>query len=168
MSMQYRPHHQAILKVIATGNNDEVVTVSADGTAVVWDLACEKPRQTFNAHAGEVNSVALSPDRQFVVTGGEDGVVRIWSVATGACDSLVGHVNVVWRVAVSPDGRVVASGSGDNSVRLWDVAAKACLQELPHPDCVAAVAFDPIGERLVVGCDDAKLYVYKLRGNNHK
>lgn len=34
-------------------------------------------------HAGAVTSVAMSPDRHFVVTGGRDGTVRLWHAETG-------------------------------------------------------------------------------------
>jgi len=68
----------------------------------------------------------------------------------------------VWRVAVDAESRWIASGSGDNTVCIWDAQGGRLLEELPHPDCVAAVAFSPDTRRLVVGCDDSKLYVYRL------
>ena len=67
--------------------------------------------------------------RPVIVSGGGDGTVRVWDLATGAPigQPLTGHTGAVsrWR---SPqlDGRpVVVSGSGDETVRVWDLATGA-------------------------------------------
>lgn len=152
-----------MLKVICTSSPDEVVTVSEDGTALVWNLATARPRSVFRGHSGGVNSVALTPDERLALSGGQDRSLCLWSMDSGECRSrLFGHLDVVWRVAASPDCRTAASGSGDNTIRIWDLETNTCLDEVTHPDCVAAVTFDPTGERLVVGCDDTKVYVYRM------
>ena len=73
-------------------------------------------------HDGWVVAVAVLPDGR-VVSGGADGRVRVWNLATPGVGpvELGGHDGTVWAVAVLPDGRVV-SGGGDGRVRVWDPA----------------------------------------------
>jgi WD40 repeat protein len=73
-------------------------------------------------HRGVVYSLAISPDRRQMATGGLDGVIRIWDMASGELvRMMVGHDQVVHGLSWSPDGSVLASAGGwDVTVRLWD------------------------------------------------
>eukprot|EP00808_Paulinella_micropora_P016964 g13249.t1 len=115
----------------APGSNVRCGAVSADriatgtdaGDVCYWDRADSGNRRVLSGHTDLVNSVALSPDGQRLVSGGRDETVRIWSCGTGqALHVLRGHAGPVVSVAFSADGQKVASGSDDNTAKVWDSA----------------------------------------------
>jgi WD40 repeat protein len=156
-------HARPILKVACLQDSRRCVSVSADQTVKICDMETLRSLQVFDGHTGEVNSVAITPDEKFLVSASVDQTLRIWFLETGLCSRILyGHQEIVWRVAVSPNGRILASGSGHNTVRLWDIRTGKPLQSLSHPDCIAAVSFSQTDGRLIVGCDDAKIYIYRI------
>ncbi|MGZ4666525.1 MAG: WD40 repeat domain-containing protein [Frankiaceae bacterium] len=69
------------------------------------------------------------PERQDLASGGADGTVRVWDVATHQQVGvpLTGHIGalesvLVNSVAFSPDGKTLASGSRDDTVLIGGVA----------------------------------------------
>jgi WD40 repeat protein len=51
----------------------------------LWDVATGKEVRRFTGHEGSVNSVAVTPDGKYVVSGSGDKTVRVWELATGKC-----------------------------------------------------------------------------------
>ena len=57
------------------------------------------------------------------VSGGSDGPVRVWDLATGREQAqLTGHAGAVSAVAVTADGARAVTGGDDGTVRVWDLA----------------------------------------------
>jgi len=67
---------------------------SGDKTLALLDVSSGKKIKTFKGHVGAVYAVAFSPDGKNIVSGGDDGTVRLWDVSTG---------NEVTRVMVFED-----------------------------------------------------------------
>ncbi len=103
------------------------------------------------AHDGlGVNAVAYAPNGAFLVTGGEDNFVRLWSAAGEAQRTLAGHSEYVTGVAVSPDSATIASASYDKTIRLWRAADGKTVRALKgHTSWVNSVAFSPDGAHLL-------------------
>lgn len=72
-------------------------------------------------HEGNINSVAWSPDGEFIATASGDTTVRIWKGDSGApVHVLRGHSDFAFVVAWSPNRATLASGSWDGTIREWD------------------------------------------------
>jgi WD40 repeat protein len=151
------------------------VAFSHDGR---W-LACATPHEThpglylFDAEKWELRdqlevtaahfiSVSFSPDNKHLVTGDDEGAVRLWEIEPLRQVALLGrHTSRVKSVAFSPDGREVASAGDDQAIRLWEVGRRRLITTIgTHTSPVLSVAFSPDGKELVSGEHDHSVRLY--------
>ena len=65
-------------------------------------------------HSDRVQSVAVFPYTQQIVSGSKDGTLKVWDLKSGRLLlSMEGHTKGITSVAVTPDGRQVVSVSDD-------------------------------------------------------
>ena len=108
-------------------------TLARPYLALRWRTYRESPAllRVLTGHQDRVNSVALSGDGRYIVSGSDDGTVAVWDLQTGArLHELTGHHGGVSSVALSGDGRHIVSGSDDGTVAVWDLQTGARLHEL--------------------------------------
>jgi WD40 repeat protein len=81
-----------------------------------------------------ITSVAFSPDNQLVVTGDEDGLVRVWDRESGTkMTDLRGHLQATINSArFSPDGKLIVTAAEDGTTRIWDVCGNSALLDKPE------------------------------------
>jgi WD40 repeat protein len=104
---------------------------------LLFDLTADTSRR-ITTHGARIHSGSLAPSGRVVVTGGEDGVVRVGPVTGEEPHLLIGHKGPVIRLAVSPDERWIASSS-DESISIWPMpdVTKPPLHTLPHAELMA-------------------------------
>ncbi|MCP4348119.1 MAG: hypothetical protein GY795_21665, partial [Desulfobacterales bacterium] len=107
-------------------------------------------------HSLGVNSVVISLDGKYIISGSYDNTVRLWDAATGKeIRTFSGHQDSVLSVSLSSDGRTLVSGSYDNTVRLWDAATGKEIRAFSgHQDSVRSVSLSSDGGTLVSGSYD--------------
>ena len=66
-------------------------------------------------------SVAFSPDGQYLAWGATDSAVKLWHRTTEELHTLRGHLGYIRSVAFSPDGKWLASASEDGTAKIWKV-----------------------------------------------
>ncbi|PSB03811.1 NB-ARC domain-containing protein [Merismopedia glauca] len=123
---------------------------------------CDLSRVIFADAFGGVLSTAFSPTGELVVTGHEDGHLRIWDLEQNRQLRLFpGHSSWVWDVVWTSDGEYLISASEDRTVRVWEVATGECIQVLTgHSDRVWRVA--GCGNRIVSASGDGTLKIWDL------
>ncbi len=112
----------------------------------------------------QVNSIALSPDGQRIVSGSRNRTIRVWNASTGEPEAgpFNGHMDSVRSVAFSPDGQRIVSGSSDRIIRVWNATMgdTEAGTFTGHTDSVTSVAFSPDGQRIVSGSYDRTIRVW--------
>jgi WD40 repeat protein len=112
----------------------------------------------FQGHQSSVQTLAYTPDGNTLVSGGDDGTVRVWDAQSVRLVKTLGPCEqAVQSVAVSPDGRVVLAGGFDKEPRLWGLeTGEIITHSLRRVRIgITVVAFSPDGERMAVGADGA-------------
>ena len=186
-------HDGPVSSVAFSPDGTRIVSGGDDSTVRLWTLDGEPAAGPFTGHehrvmdfysdsprdspltssppvvVGGVSSVAFSPDGTRIVSGGEDGTVRLWTLdGEPAAEPFRGHTAAfvgVSSVAFSPDGTRIVSGGGDGTVRLWKVVGERAAEPFTgHEDRVSSVAFSPDGTRIVSGGADGTVRLWTLDG----
>jgi WD40 repeat protein len=91
-----------------------------DGPIWFLDLVTGR-RRVGGRHEGNAWSVRFSPDGKTLATGGGDGSVKVWDVASGQLrETFQGHEARVLGLQFSVDGRTLYS-AGSKTVIAWDL-----------------------------------------------
>ncbi|KAG5756041.1 hypothetical protein H9Q70_001346 [Fusarium xylarioides] len=107
-------------------DNRHLAVVSEDGTLRIIDYLKEELLDVFYSYYGGLTCVCWSPDGQYVLTGGQDDLISIWSLSDSALVARCqGHQSWVSAVAFDPwrcDERNYRFGSvgEDGRLCLWD------------------------------------------------
>jgi WD40 repeat protein len=152
------------LAVAFPPSGDVLVSGSADGTLIWWDLAGGGKQVVPAAHRGPIDGAAFSPDGNLLATGGGDGVVHLWEAGTRKrVRVLRGPTSNVIRVAFGPDGQLLAAGSHDKTARVWEVATGRQLAVFRgHTEFVRGVGFSPDGASLATASWDGTIRVWPV------
>ena len=166
-------HYTPVNSVAFSADGNMLASGTSGNSVELWDVATGANTATLRHnknihprfdHHYWVYSVAFSPDGNMLASGGDNGIFKLWDVATGASTAtLSGHTGHVRSVAFSPDGGIVASVSRDQTVRLWDVATGSNTRTLwGHTGNVNTVAFSPDGNMLASGASDHTIRLWDV------
>ncbi|UKO95782.1 nSTAND1 domain-containing NTPase [Nostoc sp. UHCC 0870] len=120
----------------------------------------------FRGHQGGVWSVAISQDRQTIVSVGQDSTVRLWNPqGLPLADPFRGHQGGVSSVAISQDGQTIVSGGQDGTVRLWNPQGLPLADPFRgHQGMVSSVAISQDGQTIVSGGQDSTVRLWNIQG----
>ncbi len=121
----------------------------------------QPPLQTIGGHAGAVTSLCWNTQGTALVSGSEDGTVKVWDLKADAADSFFkGHSaginDAYWR----PDGERLLTESNDGTARIWDAHTGKELRQLKITPALRSAVWNPDGKQLATGQTDGSLRVW--------
>ena len=113
-------------------------------------------------HPDTVTCVAFFPGDRILVTGCDDGAVRVWDVPSGKellC--LNEHIGSVTSVACSRTGHKIVAGFQDRKVRVWDGDTGQLLQTF-EGGRIASVGFSSDGEKVAAASVEGIAWIWDV------
>ncbi|HEV3023968.1 MAG TPA: WD40 repeat domain-containing protein, partial [Pirellulales bacterium] len=134
----------------------------------IWDVMTGKPHSVLRGHSRPVQSCSFSPDRRHVLSGAQEGEVKLWNildykeVRAPEGRVLAGHDDAILSAAFSPDGRRIVTGSRDHSARVYDVQSGNCLRWLRegHEFLASRAIFFSGGRLLLTAAGDDSVRIW--------
>lgn len=171
----FSEHTKWVYEAAYNRDGSLVATASDDGTVMVrssrtHDAPCGRP---FVSSDQAIDAVRFFPNRNWIVTGDQDGWVRVWDIdsCSSVTDLWVGLE--VFSVDVSADGNLIAAAAGDRSsgvVKMWSVDSAFTeydLGPIGHAKKVRDVTFAPDGPFLVTTSRDNTAAIWDLRDSSN-
>ncbi|CAH1224432.1 WDR3 [Branchiostoma lanceolatum] len=177
------PSGYALCSTFAPGDQQVIVGTKA-GKLQIFDIGSGSLLQSVDAHQGALWSIAVSPDKRSLVSGGADKLVKFWDFelindekfSSTSKRLSVSHARSlqcdedVLGVKYSPDHRLLAVALLDNTVKVFYAdTLKFFLSLYGHKLPVLAMDISTDGSLLVTGSADRNVKLWGLDfGDCHK
>lgn len=168
-----RGHKNVVNELTFTPDGNKLISISADRTARIWPMTQTAEKDVVVLpHRDELNSMAMSDDGRWLVTGSisqvhrwdlhADDVVASGRALDGKGRSKLHEIDIL-AVGIAPDGQWAASSSQDPTLVLWDLRQKgAAIRLRRHAEPVDTIAFSPDGRWLATGSRDTTIRLWDL------
>jgi len=123
-----------------------------------------KRSTTKNYHKGEVKCVAISGDDKFLVSGGDDKIVRIWSLADlSHVKNFQGHRGPITSLVFRQGSNDLYSGSTDKCIRAWDLNQMGFVEIMyGHSDAITQLDILEKPKLLSAGSTARTMHLFKV------
>ncbi|KAJ9454568.1 Cilia- and flagella-associated protein 52 [Diplonema papillatum] len=104
-------------------DESQILTTGSDKKVTYWDaFDCSAIRELEGSKVGEINTLDISPDGRYFVTGGADKVLKLWNYDEGVVLKVgLGHSGNIQKAKFSPDGEYVVSVGDEGGIFIWRV-----------------------------------------------
>ena len=159
--------HMHVYAAMYSPNTTKIVTGGRhwqDNAVKIWDAETGDLLSTVEHHYA-VRSLAWTSDEKKLISGSNDGSIRIFDTDTWQQIAILqGHEEVVYAISLFQNDRLLASTSYDNTARLWNLDNNLQIgPPLQHEQDVYGAAISADGKLLVTGCRDKNAYVWDIR-----
>ncbi|MBA3936660.1 MAG: caspase family protein [Planctomycetes bacterium] len=162
---------------LAVSNDGRWLAAGGDSAIRLYDLPNRRRVATWQAHTGGVMSLDFSADGLWLVSGGFDRLVKLWSVETHELvRAFAGHAQGVHHVDLHLEGDVgrIVSADYAGHVKLWDwqkntpglfARGDAALATWPFHGKALGAGFTANGQLVIVPYLDGPVTCMDLQGH---
>ncbi|GHG60406.1 hypothetical protein GCM10018779_27700 [Streptomyces griseocarneus] len=151
---------------LTQGHGSNIIAGSHDGGLRLWNRGNGKweiTAEILEAHNGPIFAAALSPEGNYLATGGADGDAALWNPTTlkflGSADELVGEASQPPR-SIENDELAPATSLAAKAIHYAVQQSPVSLPPFVFEQGARAVAFSPDGQLLATGTDDGAVQLW--------
>ncbi|CAD2222292.1 periodic tryptophan protein 2 [Angomonas deanei] len=146
---------QALTAAAFSPNGDLLAFGSAHlKQLLVWNWKSEAYVLKEQSHYYDITRTAISADSRLLISGGDDGKVKVWSATSGQCYVTFNeHAGPITGIATSASTNAFFTSSLDGTARGFDLVRYRCFRVYTPPDAtqLSCIAVDGSGEVIAVG-----------------
>ncbi|KAJ1562325.1 TOR complex subunit lst8 [Nowakowskiella sp. JEL0078] len=123
------------------------------------------PVTSFDGHTGNVTSLGFQSAGRWIVTGSEDGTIKIWDVRAPGIQRDYELKSPVTDVIIHPNQGELISCDQSGAIKVWDLGENSCTHELvPEEDTpVRSITMASDGSVLVAANNKGNYFVWKTK-----
>lgn len=167
---------EVINPLVANSEGTYIIGGGVSGHLFLWEVATGKLLKKWHAHYRAVTCLVFSDDQSLLISGAEDGCVRIWSLISIFDNlwrekakniyeySFSEHSLKVTDIVTGYGGcnAIIVTASEDRTCKVWSLSRGKLIRNIVFPSIIDAVAMDPGEHVFYAGARDGKIYIAAL------
>lgn len=157
------------LRTILITDDEKCLVGSSDGHVIQIDLKTLNIESEISAHDNSVFSLALSPDKKFIISGSRDAKLKFWNVDNLKLDETINaHMYAINDIALHPSREHFASASMDKTIKIWDFDKRKLIKVIDnarhqgHLTSVNKLIWSTHKDYLISCSDDRSISVWNI------
>lgn len=147
--------------------NDKRLMAAAGNPVKIFDLTKSKVVAKQSYDESVVTSLVMfAADDNWLVSGCEDGTIKVWDTRTAHCQRKFNNKEAVNAVVIHPNQGEVMSCDRDGVVKVWDLGQeKEAYQLIPNeqdPVLLNSLSVASNGSILVTSSKDGMIYMWSM------
>ncbi|KAI9206361.1 WD40-repeat-containing domain protein [Polychytrium aggregatum] len=161
------PHPDSQVNRLAISHDKRLLGAAGNPHVRLYDVQANNPNAitSFDGHTGNITSIAFQSAGRWVVTGSEDGTIKIWDVRAPGVQRNYTLSCAVNDVIIHPNQGELISCDQSGHIKIWDLGENACSHELmPEEDIPArSVTMASDGSMLIAANNKGNIYAWKMK-----
>ncbi|XP_044512249.1 protein ROOT INITIATION DEFECTIVE 3 [Mangifera indica] len=171
---------EPIKPIAANSEGTYIVGGGQSGDIYLWEVMSGRLLKKWHAHYRAVTCLVFSEDESLLISGSEDGCVRVWSLLMIFDDyesqqashlylhSFSEHTLRVTDVVSGSGGcnAIIVSASEDRTCKVWSLSTGRLLRSIVFPSIIDAIRLDPAEHVFYAGSRDGSIYIAALNAES--
>ncbi|CAK7347530.1 unnamed protein product [Dovyalis caffra] len=171
---------EPIKPLAANSEGTYLVGGGLSGNIYFWEVATGRLLKKWRAHYRAVTCLVFTEDDSLLISGSEDGSVRVWSLLMIFDDyqteqasqlyehSFQEHTLRVTDLATGHGGgnAIIISASEDRTCKVWSLSKGILLRNIVFPSIIDAITLDPGEHVFYAGGRDGKIHIAALNADS--
>lgn len=166
--LSFLAHDEGVTDLAISPLDGKYLLTTGGNTARLWEASSGKLVSELPTQTGKITCLAFLPDGKKLVTGSQDGVVKMWNIQNG--------FQQIWEIkesdcsisalAITTDGKKIAyatNGTKKSSMAgylniihlLTESGSKTATFKNKNGEATKAIAFSKDGSKIATGCGEA-------------
>ncbi|MCK4668080.1 protein kinase [Candidatus Dependentiae bacterium] len=132
---------------------------------IIWDIDNGKKIQNLYGHEGSINTIAIDPERNLLISGGADNNIFIWDINTWKrIKNFNAHDTNIITVAASSKVNYFISGDENGIIKIWNTNTFQNIKTLiTESGSVNSLVIDTVNSILVSGHKNSDILIWNTK-----